>query len=653
MKAIFLKELRQWWRLGAAGLLIQSAVLWLRALRCVDEVRAFRQLDAGLPDGVSPLLPTPGNQVTITIGMAVFAMVIGIAQSLADGERDRRAFLLHRPLSPRRIFLARSVAGLTLFALAIVVPYLVFVVWAAVPGSVPAPWVPQMLIPTAIDTIGAVAYYFAGTLLTLRGAPWFGVRLAPLGAAIVFTAMTYSNQSDSGAVPLLLVGLSVAALVALSVEAFVSDGEFKDLSRAAQCLLIPIASLSGYWFWLPPLMLISFLGADRNSGTWLVNVLGDDGRFHRVRNELGRFFDVNASNQVVNSYRIPGITFAVEKTSRPAKLTFRDPDSFCFPIGALNGNGSLMRGGPILWYYDRKQDRVLGYDRSTFRQVGVLGPLGFFEGVGDAVPESKTGRFDAGRSAWGAISRSHLGVLPTSRAVYSFSPGDRTLTKVFGAPETEQVLDAERWRSLLAVKTDQAVYVKRGDASPFIRVTLPESARDYREFKVIEAPKEEGILITLEAFGSRKPDLPSVVLRVESTGAVVSVQSMEAPVQSNAGLRPEDWMARALLPQTRWLPGGSSVSMTLFWCASLFWLGVAGLLCVRQGVPRLRALWWVAVTGVLGGFAAVALWMLESPAGRANCPACRRSRRIIDGTCPQCGAAWSAPKDGTEILEYA
>ncbi len=650
MKAIFLKELRQWWRLGAVGLLIQSVVLFQRALQCAAELKGFRPSIEDMADGVSPLRVEPAKQWVVAAGMALFALAIGIAQSLADGERDRRAFLLHRPLSPRRIFLARSAAGLTLFGLAIGAPYAVFVAWAAIPGNVPAPWVPQMLFPTVIDAFGAVAYYFAGTLLTLRAAPWFGIRLVPLGAVIVCTVGTI--QAESAAFALLFMGLSVAALTALAVEAFVSDGEFKDLSRAAQFLLMPIASLGGYWFWLPLLVLISLVGAHPNLVLPESNLMGEDGRFHRVRYESGRYVDVNASNRVVTPLRAALMTFAVASESRPTKLTFRDPDSYCFPIGALSDGGSFVWGSPTLWYYDRREDRVLAYDRASFCRIGVLGPLGYVETLGGSVPESKTGRFDAGRSARGAVWRSHLGVLPTSRAVYSFSPGDRTITKIFEAPGTEQVRDAERWRGLLAVETDNAVYVKRGDASAFIRVPIPESVRDYRVFKLVEAPKDEGLLMILEAdFRSRKPGLPNIVLRVESTGAVLPVQSMEAPALSNAWLSPEDWLAHLVLPQTRWLPNQSVFPVTRFWVANLFWLGAAGLLCVRRGVPVLRALWWIVLTGVLGGLAVVALWMLESPTGRAGCPSCRGSRRIVDEKCLHCGASWSSPRDGTELFE--
>ena len=650
MKAIFLKELRQWWRLGALGLVLFSAVHFFRAHLYLAELEGSRVPTVGLPGGAFPLLAEPAKQWVNAAGLALFALTIGIAQSLADGERDRRAFLLHRPLSPRRIFLARSAAGLTLFALAVFIPYAGLAAWVAIPGNLPAPWVPQMLIPTGIDAVGAVAYYFAGTLLTLRNAPWFGIRLMPLGAAIVGTAMTY--QAVSVVAALVMVGVGVTALTAMAVESFVSDGEFKSLSRAAQFVVIPIASLSGYWLWFPVLVLVSFIGGDRSSNAIEMNLLGGDGRFHRVRPEAGRFIAVGSSNEVVTPHWAGQLSFSVAPGGLAVNQGFRDPETYCFPIGTRDDRNRFDAGDSTLWYFDRRQNRVLGYDRSTFRQIGVVGPVGFFETRGVDVPASRTGRFDAGRTAWIGGTRSHLGVLPTSRAVFSFSPQNRALTEIFNVPGSEHVLTAERWGSMLAVRTDQALYVKRGDATSFIRVTLPEGAKDYQEFKVLEEPKSEQILIAFEPeFGSRKAGLPWVVSRVESNGALVPVQSMAAPAQSMARFRSDDWLVHVLLPQIQWLPGQLMGSMIQFLGASLFWLGVAGLLCVRQGVPSLRALWWVAVTGLLGGFAVVALWMLESPTGRAGCPACRGSRRIVDDKCPHCGASWCAPKDGTELFE--
>ena len=650
MKTIVLKELRQWWRLAALGLVILSAVHWIQVRLYLAELDGSRVSFVGLPGRVSPLLAEPAKQWPTAAGLALFALTLGFAQSLADGERDRRAFLLHRPLSPRRIFLARSAAGLVMFLVAVILPYAGLAVWTAIPGNLPAPWIPQLLIPHAIDAFGAMAYYFAGTLLTVRNAPWFGIRLVPLGAAIVGTAMTY--QAESVVDAMAMGGVGVLTLTIVAVEAFVSDGEFKSLSRAAQFLVIPTASLSGYVLWLPLLLLISFIFGGRSSSAVEMNLLGGDGRYHRVRPEAGRFVAVGSSNDVV-TYHVPGpMTFAVAPKARAVVRGFRDPETYCFSIGTRDDHDLYAAGDSTLWYFDRRQNRVLGYDRSSFRQVGVLGPQGFFEAREAAVPESKTGSFDVGRSAWSGGPRAHLGILPTSRAVFSFSRRSRELTEIFEAPGSERVLDAERWGNLLVVRTDQAVFVKRRDASSFLRVTLPEIAKDYQEFKVLEEPKTERILIAFEpGFGSKKSELPWVVLRVESNGDLVPVQSMAAATQPSAELRLADWMVHVLLPQTRWLPGELAGSLGQYLGASLMWLGAAIFLCVRHGVPASRATLWVVVTAVLGGFAVTALWMLESSGGRPGCPSCRRSRRLAEDRCPACGAAWSAPKDGTEVFE--
>src|SRR4249920_863370 len=65
-----------------------------------------------------PLTPMPDvtQAFFYAVTAAVFGGALGFVQIYFDGHGDKRSILLHRPLSPSRIFLAKALAGVGLYA---------------------------------------------------------------------------------------------------------------------------------------------------------------------------------------------------------------------------------------------------------------------------------------------------------------------------------------------------------------------------------------------------------------------------------------------------------------------------------------------------------------------------------------------------------
>jgi hypothetical protein len=82
----------------------------------------------------------------------VVGFLLGLIQILPELKRDRWAALLHRPVSRGVILRGKVVAGLILYAVATVLPFLYFVWQAATPGHFAAPFVPGMVQPGVADT---------------------------------------------------------------------------------------------------------------------------------------------------------------------------------------------------------------------------------------------------------------------------------------------------------------------------------------------------------------------------------------------------------------------------------------------------------------------------------------------------------------------
>ena len=95
-----------------------------------------------------------------------FAAAFGFLQIVFEAHGDKRSLLLHRPLCPSRIFLAKAImARRHLYLLASGIPFVCLETWKARPGNMPAPYQWQMSLPWLADILSGLVYYFAGMLM--------------------------------------------------------------------------------------------------------------------------------------------------------------------------------------------------------------------------------------------------------------------------------------------------------------------------------------------------------------------------------------------------------------------------------------------------------------------------------------------------------
>ncbi len=113
----------------------------------------------------------------------VFGAALGFLQIFFEAHGDKRSVLLHRPISRSRIFLAKALAGVGLYVLALGVPFACLESWLATPGHIPAPYHWRMSLPWLADILSGLVYYFAGMLTAQARARWYGSRVLALVAA--------------------------------------------------------------------------------------------------------------------------------------------------------------------------------------------------------------------------------------------------------------------------------------------------------------------------------------------------------------------------------------------------------------------------------------------------------------------------------------
>ncbi|MEI4908107.1 hypothetical protein Q8G40_28900, partial [Klebsiella pneumoniae] len=70
-----------------------------------------------------PSLMDPSYLFYVSIVAGLFGAMLGFLVVFSEARGDKRSILLHRPLSRSRIFLAKALAGLGLYGLALGLPF--------------------------------------------------------------------------------------------------------------------------------------------------------------------------------------------------------------------------------------------------------------------------------------------------------------------------------------------------------------------------------------------------------------------------------------------------------------------------------------------------------------------------------------------------
>src|SRR5690349_13346292 len=98
----------------------------------------------------------PTGAFLLCLTAVVFGAALGFLQVFSEGHGDKRSLLLHRPLSRSRIFLAKALAGVGLYLLALGIPFVCLEAWLATPGHMPAPYHWRTGLPWLADLISGL-----------------------------------------------------------------------------------------------------------------------------------------------------------------------------------------------------------------------------------------------------------------------------------------------------------------------------------------------------------------------------------------------------------------------------------------------------------------------------------------------------------------
>ena len=144
----------------------------------------------------------------------VFAVALGLRQTVSESARGTWLLLLHRPAGRCRLVGMKLVVGAAVYLACAAAAILLYAWWAATPGTHASPFQWWMTAPVWQLGISMVVVYFGGFLSGIRPGRWIGTRLLPLAAAglLVFFIQAAPQWWPLG---LAAVALSAALLAVL------------------------------------------------------------------------------------------------------------------------------------------------------------------------------------------------------------------------------------------------------------------------------------------------------------------------------------------------------------------------------------------------------------------------------------------------------
>jgi hypothetical protein len=632
----------------------------------------------------------------------VFGLALGFLQVIFEAQGDKRAVLMHRPLAPSRIFAAKALAGMTVYVLALGIPFVCVESWFATPGNIVTPYDWRTSLPWLADILSGVVYYFAGMLIAQREARWYGSRGLALATGFFCSYLVWALPEFWQA--LVAIGMFVLLLAVAAWGSFCTGGAYPPLPRLAKGALGASLFLG--------LVILSMMGKQL-AGEW-----SDPGMHYQV--DIGRRGQLLYSTHeegrgeiAINDVDGRPADLKGERSWR-ANLTLLDvPVHWGYRHNARFyvecANDTKPAGER--WFFDHAQGRLLGYDAYYHHSLGSFGPEGFTPAGRQPVDRFPNQLlFITNRSQY--ITTEYL-AFPDG--VYLVDFVGRSIRRFF-TPASGEKVRAVRWwrddesnRSLVVVTTNQSVHIATEDGQRLVSMPWVLSADKYGPVFVgtLEKPhryfvwyhlrlwlrepeeyqSEPSYLFEYDAQGRELahravPPFPypaspyaqslyGVVTSLTEVATLLGTsQYVRSLARSNGSTRKYaliDYlegiqyyvpgtatMATTLSPATqppRGLIVGYVALILLSASASAL---VAVVLARRHAFSPFRCLGWALLCFLFGWIGLVLMLTLLEWSGRIPCPKCNRLRVVTRDTCEHCGALQAAPtRDGTEVFESA
>ncbi|MGW8256313.1 MAG: hypothetical protein ACWGMZ_02385 [Thermoguttaceae bacterium] len=189
IRALVLKELREVFGFAAAAFVAYMAMV-------LNQMGYdFLPFFSSPGDGMIPFCPMDGYIIWFAFISIVFAIALGLWQTVVESGRGTWPFLLHRPMARMELIGLKMAVGAATYLGVSALATLIYACWAALPGTHASPFFWWMTKMVWLMWIIILPCYFGAFLTGIRPARWIGTRLLPL-AGTGFLAVLFGILSS-------------------------------------------------------------------------------------------------------------------------------------------------------------------------------------------------------------------------------------------------------------------------------------------------------------------------------------------------------------------------------------------------------------------------------------------------------------------------
>jgi hypothetical protein len=573
-------------------------------------------------------------------------------------------------------------AGLLLYLLAALPPYLLCAWLAATPGHFNSPFTPPMMLAGIADIFTGLAYYFAALALALQRDTWAGLRALPVLAA--FHCSTYVTS-----VPFFRAAMVAAALMGIAL--FVAGwGTMLNQERfGGRPLLARIACLAMLYYG------VCGLGDIAKS---IVNVIGPDrhSRFYRyILTQSGEPVRVTYVDDVCVSVTDPDGHPVTGKNDQPSRIGTHQ--HYTNGVSSYIGDSHGWKGNSYLpdyrdarsyiewmnlpWFYLIKDRSFVGFEGN--KMTARLDARGF------QPPEATPQPFPTGMS-FENLQPAYLFIWDGN--TFTFNAPLRRESKILPLPARGPVYgmveefynDSTGQAIVLAVALADRMAVY--DTSGAVVTTLPYH-RDVDRWGELEM----GVNGAMDRFymwyqpsawidGATRAAMPSYIEETDRQGNTLRSWTLPPLPSDYQSQTPANYLAQHIQSPAFYFglmtyrKIGASLgsqrlaglferhyvqdhrpAMELALCSAILGLvmaAVAWFWARSAHLPRARAGAW-ALFVFLFGIAGLIVFRLAAGWPRVvACPLCHQPRPIERDRCPACKSGWPEPQPlGTEVFD--
>jgi hypothetical protein len=682
MKAMLWKELRENFK---------WAVLAMLGLG-LAEFYGLMERTSSYDDQAATLCKSSFLMVT-TFGCAAVGLVLGLIQILPEQRRDQWAALLHRPVNRATIFRGKALAGILLYLLATIMPFLACLWYAATPGHFATPFVPHMVLPGIADICAGAMYYFAALFVGLRRGAWYGTRAFGFLAAVVVSFFVAASVS-------FLASLAFAVFMALALfiagwGTILTNGLLRDQPRLAQfalvtvvffgvCGLGAIAAICVEMFSTPnyyygaqyeididgrPLKRTS----SNNSGSTVTDLAGNP--VHDKRFITGNSYNYLLSFAQISHYI--GDPHQPKDERSVSVAQYRRNDTYVMTAGGSYDNDAER------WYFLPQERYFVGYYYKINQRIGAIGQNGFRPGYEPVASLPETGP----NMYWQIPQFVQFG-----SAVYHDDFDQRKLTSIFSEPGTEVFgagpMESNQDRTLntnwaAVALLDKMLVI---DKSGKVIATLPyhQDMDRLGTLNIAVMPAKDRFFIYYRPSGwidyKEQAKMPSYFEEMDAKGTLLNTYTLP-PIHTAMGtLTWQEYATECVLPpgflfgfiaydkigalcgserlarelndflRDDWdsfkdISTRSSLTSFLLALLTLVWTR-------RMHFSWKRAVAWAAFVLAFNVAGLITFRLVTDWPVRVRCPQCNRKRPVEENLCPHCRAPWPTPiSRGTEIYD--